>query len=292
MVELSKMIFSIVLLFDEYTVGMLRAASEASAIPETSLRVERQDFFWFGATAVAYALFNILVYCSIGSSDLGTFGILREMVILWTALMWKTVFGGVLGSTRLGGISLIVIGSMLAMRTVPTIHSLGQLKPFGLVLAMTLSNAGASVVNEFAMKANLALNINMQNLILYSCGVAFFAGFLALTSPKDLSPWHFFNGFTVVTWATIALQASTGLVISRIFKYTDAMYKCAAAALRAPLLCCLGPVILRNGQGHPPPLTIFASILTAIGCCAYLSQGRIQQLAKDALPKQGHKAVL
>ena len=72
-------------------------------------------------------------------------------------------------------------------------------------------------------------SIHFQNCQLYFFGVCF--GFLSLLTRTSSGMSDPFDGFNIAAYATIAVLAVCGLVVSFILKYLDNIAKCFVGAL-------------------------------------------------------------
>ena len=71
-------------------------------------RVEGTSIVWPGVADVgglmvpgfAYARNNMIVFQAVGHSPLGTFGVIRETMLIWNALIWTAVFGAPINRMR------------------------------------------------------------------------------------------------------------------------------------------------------------------------------------------------
>jgi len=199
-------------------------------------------------------------------------------MILWTALIWGVVFRAPLGSIRLYGIAVIFSG--LVVNRVGSVSAASFSWAFLLVMLMTVTNATGSVINEYALKWNNAIDINLQNMILYTWCAIFSVVVLACRSPHHLSSASaFFEGFTNYTFLVAILQASAGMIVSRLLKYTDAVYKSIGACLRGPTLVLVAPVML----GSPTDvISVVSAFVVAGGCLIYLTQGPLSGTIQKA----------
>ena len=68
---------------------------------------------------------------------------------------------------------------------------------------------------------------------LYAFGLLF--GFVSLCAEPNFCFTNVFDGFNLFAYATIAVWAACGLLISFILKYVDSVVKCFGAA--ASMLC-------------------------------------------------------
>jgi hypothetical protein len=226
------------------------------------------DAKWLALPAVIFTANNILVFVAIGKNDMSAFGVFRDTMILWTAAMWRCVFSVELGWTRLAGIFVVFLG--LVVNKVFSSKSSGDFSwMFMWVLLMTLCNAAGSVANEFALKQNKALDINVQNMVLYSFCVACSIVFLGATDPGRLAG-TFFAGFDSHTWLTIGLQSLVGLLVSRLLKHTDSVMKTIATCLRGPVVVMISPIFTHISSSAASCLS---AAIVASGCFTYLTQG-------------------
>lgn len=236
------------------------------------------DVKWLAFPAVLFGTNNILLYYVILKNDISTFGIFRDTTILWTAMMWKGWFGVPLGDRRVQGIALIFFG--LATSEVSSFIE-GQVFTwtFLWVCLLTLVNSLAGVSNEYAFKRNMQIDLNLQNSVLYIMGIMFAIVTLLITNPGALRPGHFTEGFTTFTFATSLLQAFSGLIVSRVLKYADAVTKTVAACLRGPTLILLAPLVISESIGV---FVMLSSCVIAFGCWVYLREGPMKVEDKDA----------
>lgn len=208
---------------------------------------------------------------------MGVFGVFRDTMILWTALIWRCVFHTSLGFNRIMAISVVFTG--LAVNRV---GGLTWSWTFLWVLLMTLTNSLASVANEFALKRSKSIDINVQNAVLYTGCSLFAILLLAVDDPMRLAgPSAFFQGFNASTMVTVSLQAFAGLVVSRLLKYADSVTKTVACCLRGPVVVFLAPYILGTPSSWSELLSAF---VVASGCTMYLLCGPLATSAQEKEP--------
>jgi drug/metabolite transporter (DMT)-like permease len=226
------------------------------------------DAKWLAVPAIIFTVNNVLVFEAIGKNDVSTFGVFRDTMILWTACMWRCVFNVQLGWARLGGIFIVFLG--LVVNKVFSSRSSGDFSwMFMWVLLMTLCNAAGSVANEYALKQNRSLDINVQNMVLYSFCVVCSLAFLAATDPARIAG-TFFAGFDSHTWLTIGLQSLVGLLVSRLLKHTDSVMKTIATCLRGPVFVMISPIFTHISSSAA---ACMSAVIVASGCFTYLAQG-------------------
>jgi drug/metabolite transporter (DMT)-like permease len=239
------------------------------------------DMLYMAVPSAIYSVNNILVFHAIQQNSMSDFGIFRDTMILWTASLWRFVFKVPLGRIRLLGISVVFMG--LVVNKVASTLSSGEITwRFLWVVAMTLCNSAGSVANEYALKRNSGLDINVQNMLLYIFCTLFTAVILLLTDPQRFSG-SLSTGFSSQTWLTIGLQSIVGLLIARLLKYSDAVMKSIATCLRGPLVVLTAPLFT-----HVPTtaISILSAVIVATGCLTYLTQGPISAAGRDPAGKK------
>eukprot|EP00928_Gymnodinium_smaydae_P009034 TRINITY_DN13332_c0_g1_i4.p1 TRINITY_DN13332_c0_g1~~TRINITY_DN13332_c0_g1_i4.p1 ORF type:complete len:684 (+),score=41.54 TRINITY_DN13332_c0_g1_i4:74-2125(+) len=241
----------------------------------------KADMKWFGGTALLYNAYNVLVFAALGGSDIASFGLFRDSAVVWTAILRKLLMRAELGQTRVCAIGVIVLGMCLHL-LVSVRRGLHLSWGLSWVLCMTFVNALASVCNEKALKSSTDLDINEQNIVLYSLQVPLCIITLALWHPLHLlSPFEFFKGFTWSTCLVAVLQIFCGVCVSRLLRYTDALTKIVTACLRGPTLALIGPFLLGSQQAHLIPFGI-----VAVGCFVFLREGPLREPPSDAADKK------
>jgi len=275
--ESVKLVVSVVLL-------LTRKLQSGEPILPSDIQIA-SDVKCLSLPAALYVMQNILIYVALGKNDLASFGIFRDSTILWTALIWWFVFRGSLGHVRLAGITLLFSGMVLNRAGHFYLDHHAFSWQFLWVLVMTLANASGSVANEFAIKRNAQLDLNLQNSILYSMSIFLLLCLLAVADTPRLAggPAAFFSGFTTTTTLMVGLEAMTGLLVSRLLKHADAVTKSVASCLRGPLLVALSPAF---GSSPTDYGTIVSSMIVMTGAVIYLTQGPLKSTSED-VPSKG-----
>lgn len=280
-VEYGKMLVSIVL----FAAHAFRSRQNGEEIVLPGFR----DVAWLTVPASMYAINNLIVFQAIRSTPLATFGVLRETMLIWNALIWTVTFRQRISMTRWVAILGIFVGCTL--NQVPAL--VGSRFSYGIFWALLLAfmNAASAVANEYAMKKRAALDINMQNIILYSLCGSFVLIVLTIVKPATVqSPEAFFTGFVPECWQIIILQMFTGLAVSRILKYVEAVTKTIVAALRGPGVIFIGAAILHVRLGIHE---VAATAVVCVSCWTYLREGPLVRSAQPADQKTagGAKAL-
>jgi len=228
-----------------------------------------QDVAWLAVPAAIYAMNNLLVFQAIKSTPLSTFGVVRETMLIWNALIWTATFQQSISPVRWLAIAGIFLGC--SINQIPKMLS-DEFTP-GVFWAFLLafSNAAGAVANEYAMKQRAAIDINLQNAILYTlCGSFVLVGIAIFSGETVSSTSAFFTGFVPECWQVIILQVFTGLAVSRILKYVEAVTKTIVAAIRCPGVIFFGAFLFHTSLGASE---VFATCIVCLSCWIYLRQG-------------------
>lgn len=236
------------------------------------------DIAWLMVPGFVYTCNNIIVFQAIGHCPLGAFGVIRETMLIWNAVLWTIVFRAPIGRVRWFAILLLFVGCIV-----------NQLPAFfraeftwGILWAFLLafSNAAGGVANEYAMKRKAAMDINLQNCILYFfCGG--FGMICLLAFQLDDLQSGFFTGFSPQCIQVVILQMLTGLAVSRILKYVDAVTKTIVAALRGPGVIFFGAWIFHT---HLRWSEVIATVVVCIACWIYLREGPLVKPKEEPAP--------
>jgi len=250
--------------------GLQMFSSSKSSEPHT--RMTFHDIKWMCLPMILFTLNNILVWQALGKNDIVTFSVFRDTMIIWTAIFWRGIFQVPLGHVRWLAIVLVVLGVTInRLSNFYTLHTWTW--AFLWILLMTFCNAMGSVSNEWALKRNAGLSINVQNMYLYAGCFFFTLVFIAIAHPEKLTGFgSFFQGFSLDVFVLACLQSVTGLVVSRALKYADSVMKNVAACLRGPIVALIGPVIFKF---HSETGSVTSALVVAVGCLVYFSQGPI-----------------
>jgi hypothetical protein len=254
----------------------------AGALQKTSLG----DTCFLAVPSSLFTLNNLLLFLAIGHNDVSLFSVFWATVIFWTTCAWVLVNRVYIGNVRVFGIMVVFVGLVL-----DKIGSPYQIDGnFFWVILYTFTNAIASVSNEFALKKHSCLDINAVNLVLYSLSTAFsITALLVLDPGRFASVQAFLAGFTSVTYVMVGIQVITGLTVSRLLKYVDAVTGSMANCLRGPVLTLVSPIVVGGTQSLE---VLVSAIVVVVGCFVFVSQGPLNALMneKGEVPLTGGKS--
>lgn len=282
-VELGKLAVSAVILILRMVLMSNRDQEVfAAALQKTSLG----DTCFLVVPSSLFTLNNLLLFLAIGHNDVSLFSVFWATAIFWTTCAWVLVNRVYIGNVRVFGI--LVVFSGLVIDKIGSPYQIDS--NFFWVILYTFTNAIASVSNEFALKKNKCLDINAVNLVLYSLSTAFSATALLVMDRGRLASVHaFLAGFTSVTYVMVAIQVITGLTVSRLLKYVDAVTGSMTNCLRGPVLALVSPIVFGGTQS----LEVVASAIVVVaGCFVFVSQGPLngQVDEKGQVPLTGGKS--
>lgn len=231
------------------------------------------DVRWLSVPAFIYAGNNMLVFQAIRATPMATFGVIRETMLIWNVILWSVTFKTTVSIPRCVAIFGIFLGCTI--NQVPVMLDSKFTWGVGWALLLAFTTALGAVANEYAMKQRACLDINLQNCILYSmCGSLTVIGLVTTDIQKVESFDAFFKGFVPECWQVIILQVITGLAVSRILKYVEAVTKTIVAALRGPGVIFVGALVFSSQLKWTE---VMATFIVCASSYAYLSQGPLQE---------------
>jgi len=226
---------------------------------------------------------NTMFYIAISAVVLATYAITFELQIIVVAALGWVVFGRSLSLARAAACIGVMVGAC--------IHHLGEHQKgaswMGLFLpaCMAMWAATCTITTEYVFKAGQQLDINAQNMCMYSFSIA-----LGLVVACVM---RWYGGLSWVDLlaglhhpeviALLLLRALFGIACSRILKYMDSLSKTIASALCAPLALGLAPMFVNENVGT---LTLIAIFITYIASFVYWTNpGGSQESSADASRK-------
>lgn len=225
--------------------------------------------------AALFTMNNLLLFLAIGHNDVSVFSLFWPTVIFWTTCAWVFVNRVYIGNVRVFGI-MIVFGG-LVIDKVGSQYAIDA--NLFVVILYTFTNAIASVSNEYTLKTNACLDINAVNTVLYSLSAALStAALLVLDRGRLASMQAFFAGFTSTTYVMVVIQVITGLIVSRMLKYVDAVTGSMANCLRGPVLALVSPIVLGGVQSLE---VLISAIVVVVGCFVFVCQGPLNVLLNE-----------
>lgn len=266
-----------------FSVWYSRRYSATTRVPLFSLPLG--DVKWLLLPAIFFTANNIIVFLAIGRNELSTFAVFQVAAVFWAAVFWKCVFKADLGWARICGTAL-VLAALVINRIPSMVHRDSSTPGWAWLLLLSFANAAGSVANEYALKRHRALDINIQNMVLYSgCAFCCFVYLLGSDAARiSGGPAAFFRGFEATTWVTAGMQASIGLLVGRMLKHADAVMKTVSVSWRGPLVVLVSPAFVHTGRPSWP--AVLSSVVASLGCSLYFTMGPLESQV-EADPGRG-----
>jgi len=195
------------------------------------------SFGSYGVPAFCYFVSNNCMFYIIRDLGPTTFQVTNNLKTLTTALLMRFVLSSKLTWPQIKALVILFCGSVVTQLkdTDEAEHHPADFKLFG--FALVFVNAFAAGIGgvysekllKGSAKAKKLESIHFQNCQLYFFGVCF--GILSLLTRTTNGSSNLFEGFNIAAYATIAVLATCGLLVSFILKYLDNIAKCFVGAL-------------------------------------------------------------
>lgn len=283
LVEVGKLVVSLLLF------GVSRLQPVLSGEPFFQDRCSIKHAIWLSCPSVLFLFSNVLAFRAIGENDMASYGVFRDTVLLWSASIWAVVFQVSLNGKRI--IALLGIFSGLIINQIEPLLSATWTPAVFLVCGMAFLNAFASVMQEFALKQNMHLDINIQNAISCVFGIVAALAYLTLAAPAKLSSFEaFFEGFNTLTVLLLSILLVLSLLVVRILKYASSVIKSVMQAIRAPLIVLLAPTL--GLESRTDTSAYLSAAIVSISACLFLLQGKPQMEKTSTGKPQMEKASI
>lgn len=222
--------------------------------------------------AICFTAVNIITLICLAMVSLSHYAVWYQTGIFFNALLWWIAFRRPFGMQRTVAITLLFVGCAL--------NSIGPENNFKIeytvliVVGSAFISAVGCVLNEYFYKQDAALDINLQNAMLYTetsiCCVILIA---FVHTHRLTSLGHFFEGFHGDCWVLIGVQVFIGLSVSRILKYASIITKNYVMALHVPIEVVLAHYFLGT---HLGVFTLLSTLLIGFSTCLYYTAGLSQ----------------
>ncbi|GAQ80976.1 udp-galactose transporter [Klebsormidium nitens] len=219
-----------------FAVGMLLTQARRQTRGERSLlskqvvvQAARANYL-LAVPAGLFAVNNYLKFVMQLYFKPATVKMLGNLKILVIALLLKLVMRRRFSTLQWEALCLLLIG--ISVNQIPTqSNSDGPVQALPLagylctLLTLTIPST-ASVYNEYTLKKNFETSVHLQNLFLYSYGLAFnLLGLVAFVLAKPRDGRSVFAGHSAMTMLLVANNAMQGILGSFFFKYADTILK-------------------------------------------------------------------
>jgi len=225
--------------------------------------------------AVLYLLMNILGLVALNRIDAGTFAVMQQSKIFFTALFLRLFLHRTLSLAKWCALVLLVLGVLLislesrpgdACGPMPVAASLSHATGISYavgVIAVTLDSmlsGFATVYFEVVLKTT-SLTVWDRNLQL-----AVYSLFIYLPMAIFEHPLNPFHGWSVLTVLVSLLGALGGILVAMVIKYADGLAKNLATASSIVITASVSHLLF-NGPMNPP--IIIGSLVVIVAGYSY-----------------------
>ena len=257
-----------------------------------------RDMLRFAAPALVYTLNNALVFLIVQYLKPSSFQLLSATKTVFTAILMRVILKKMLNRVQKYAIVLLATGaavSQLSQMHTPSPHSddcgsweeasgevgsgsgeptslSGDLQFVGVLLTLLscVASSLGGVTNELLLKRDGTLHsLHLQNCLLYGWGVLF--NVIAMLIRTDLST-GVFRGFGGSILGLVILNATTGLAISAILKFTDNIVRVVAH-----VGAMLASAVLESTIELSPPEAELWLAIVIVACSTLLYTGEVSR---------------
>lgn len=215
--------------------------------------------------AFCFAVLNTLNLVCLSKVSLSSYSLWFQTSIIFNAIFWYFMFNKTCGTRKMVALALLTTGCCLN-----TIHPGGVVHVDAyvpLVLLSALLSALGCVLNEYFVKREASIDLNVMNLILYfETSVVLCVLILGISWHRGAPLSHMFKGFEGDCWVIAGVSICLGLSVSRILKYSSAMAKNFVMAVHCPLeVFCAHRIIGTEFTGY----TTLSALLIGVATYQY-----------------------
>lgn len=215
--------------------SLMRRGPSSAAAPRASLHAA----LLFAPPAAVYALQNNLLIAAARVLDPPTFLVLSQAKILTTAAFSVALLGRRLHRVRWAALTLLLTGVALVQHAHGPAHEDGPATPSSVsaseysagvasVLLLSTCSGFAAVYTEACLK-RLRVDTQECNALMAAWGALFSAAGCLMADAGRVAAGGFFQGWSPIVGAVVAVNALGGLLVAFFLRYLDAILKNFAA---------------------------------------------------------------
>ncbi len=229
-VELCKFILSVVLFVSS---GHRRST------------VSLKSYLLFAVPALCYFVSNSCMFFVVKDVGVAQFQLLSTIKVFFTAGFMRIFLGQRLSVRRTSSLLILALGLVLTQMHGRFIIDFNmRFRGYILAVAACLASSIGGVYSEKLLK-NLGDSVHLQNIQLYSWGLAF-GIFVYWSGKSGIAVQSPFAGYNGTVHAMILMLSLNGLSVSILLKYADALVKSMVSSLALSATVCLQ--VLRGAQ--------------------------------------------
>ena len=230
--EIGKLVVSMTL----YAKERPKHQSLAQAIQATRVSLKKPGLvFKIGTLAALYFANNQLMFLLFLRADPASINLLKAGSGAITALVWCICMGRVVSQQQWIAIAIQACGLVVVQYDACKGQTVLAASAYGWILVSVLITAVTGVWNEEQLKT-MPLTLHEQNIVMYGIGVVLNGAGHHLKAYLDPGFPRFFEGLTALSMCVIATNACFGLVLTAVYKYSNAIVKTLASAVTTVVL--------------------------------------------------------
>ncbi|KAJ3178843.1 hypothetical protein HDU85_005036 [Gaertneriomyces sp. JEL0708] len=205
-----------------------------------------------GCLAALYCFNNHLTFYLYQQAHPGIIQLVESGSTLISAIMLYLFFARIITPFQWAAVIAQVVGFVIAQSGEHgTAHPASV---YGSLLLSTTITSACSCINDHLLKKAAALHA--QNAVMYAAGLFLnLAYYLCLANRPGSTEPGFFEGYdNPLPFMVVVMNCIVGIVIAFVYKYADAVVKCAAVAVTAAVL------ILASAMFRGAPITLLTFI--------------------------------
>lgn len=239
--------------------------------------------------ALLYTLQNNLLFVSLSNLSAAVYQVTYQLKILSTALLSVMILGKVLNTEK--WVSLLMLTAGVALIQVPSgeggattrephASSNSYIGLVAVLSACVTSGLSGVYLEKILKQTDASIWVRNIQLGLISSLLAIVGCYA--TDGDAIRQHGFTQGYSLLVWAVIFLQAVGGLVVAAVLKYADNIAKCFGNALSIVISCILSVVFLHE---FTPSFSFAVGTFFVLGATALYSLGleELQQIQARVL---------
>jgi len=227
----------------------------AAAFRETYSSLTPRHVSKIAILSAMYFSNNQLTFFLFLRADPASINLLKAGSSAITAMIWTVFMGRAVSQQQWLAIGLQVCGLVVVQYNPCTQQALLALSAYLWILFSVFLTSFSGVWNEKQIKT-MPLSLHEQNMIMYTFGALFNGLGHASMANIDHGFPRFFEGLTFLSFGVIAVNSCFGVVVTAVFKYSNAIVKTLASAVTTVLLTAISFMFF----GFP------LTIVSAAGC--------------------------
>jgi len=182
------------------------------------------------ALTAAYCANNQLVFHVYLRADMASVVMLKSASSFVVAFLRSALFREWLTGSQWRAIILQICGLVVTQYNACTASAALEHTAYEMLFLSVIISAVTSVWNERQVK-RIPLSLHAQNIIMYTGGLAFnVMGHCATKRSHTTSP-GFFHGYNAAAIGVILVNACTGIAVTAVYKFADAVMKSLALSV-------------------------------------------------------------